>query len=45
MHQAKEELANEHRQTLVSEAKFIKETKNSLETLFSLTKTTRKELS
>ena len=43
--QVKEELTSEHRQTLVSEGKFIKETKQSLQTLFSISNTTKKHLS
>ena len=38
-------MIHEHRQTLVSEAKFIKETKQSIETLFALTSNSKKELS
>ena len=43
--QVQEELASEHRQTLASEAKFIKQTKQSLETLFSLTSSLKRDIS
>lgn len=43
--EVKEELGSEHRQTLVSETKFIKQTKQSLETLFNITNSIKKELS
>lgn len=40
----KEELSGEQKQTIATEAKFIRETKQSLESLFALINNVKKEL-